>query len=448
MAITLVCVVAAVICAFLNQKEVALAFVAFVGGLWMHSGREAKTLAVLMLALSACQPAQPGFTAEIGARIGQAPPSAQSLTMSPLAGGISVGRVELKPDAAPSCTSGYACLYANSSDNLLYTVDGAGLTLKMHAAQSFRTSANCSGLSSPAQGDVCYDTGLGVFRFRDGSGWTTAATNGSLYVTLAGIQTISGAKTFTAATVFNGAVTLGDAAADVVTNKGTLRIDNTANTFYVSLTHAASANRAVTLPDAAGQIVLDSAPQTLTNKIIGVSQLSGQVAIANGGTGAATTSQNYVFAGPSSGGGAPSFRLLTSSDISGAVLGSSISFVADSSTLFVANDYWSYAGTASSGTTTLSPWVAPCDGTLQRLRVQANSNSAGATAVTVHRSAGGATISYSGTSITCTASTAKFCSDVTHTYSATAGDLFLLRVTGANWTGDGMTASLQFACTG
>lgn len=278
--ITVLCVAAAVICALTGHESVAVALITFLGGLWMHSGREAKTLVVLLLALSACQPAQSGFTAEIGARIGQVQSAPQNLTMSPLAGGISVGRVELKPDSAPTCTSGYACLYANSSDNLLYTVDAGGTALKMHAAQSFRTSANCSALSSPTQGDVCYDTGLGVFRFRDGSGWTTAATNGSLYVTLAGVQTITGAKTFSAATVFNGAVTLGDAAADIVTNKGTLRIDNTANTFYVSLTHAASANRAITLPDAAGQLLLNSRTINTTAPITGGGDLSADRTIA------------------------------------------------------------------------------------------------------------------------------------------------------------------------
>lgn len=43
--------------------------------------------------------------------------------------------------------------------------------------------------------------------------------------------------------------------------------------------------------------------------------VTGVLPIANGGTGAATTSQNYVFAGPTSGSGAPSFRLLTSGDV-------------------------------------------------------------------------------------------------------------------------------------
>ena len=44
-------------------------------------------------------------------------------------------------------------------------------------------------------------------------------------------------------------------------------------------------------------------------------QASGTLAIANGGTGLTTTSQNFVFAGPTSGAGAPSFRILATGDI-------------------------------------------------------------------------------------------------------------------------------------
>lgn len=43
--------------------------------------------------------------------------------------------------------------------------------------------------------------------------------------------------------------------------------------------------------------------------------VTGTLPIANGGTGAATTSQNFAFIGPTSGSGAPSFRLLVSGDI-------------------------------------------------------------------------------------------------------------------------------------
>ncbi|MGA3160799.1 MAG: hypothetical protein ABSC77_06240 [Terracidiphilus sp.] len=47
----------------------------------------------------------------------------------------------------------------------------------------------------------------------------------------------------------------------------------------------------------------------------GVLGSEAQVTVAQGGTGAASTSQNYVFAGPTSGSGAPSFRALASGDI-------------------------------------------------------------------------------------------------------------------------------------
>jgi hypothetical protein len=46
-----------------------------------------------------------------------------------------------------------------------------------------------------------------------------------------------------------------------------------------------------------------------------MSNLSGTLPIANGGTGAATTSQNFAFVGPTSGSGAPLFRALVAGDI-------------------------------------------------------------------------------------------------------------------------------------
>jgi hypothetical protein len=45
-----------------------------------------------------------------------------------------------------------------------------------------------------------------------------------------------------------------------------------------------TAARSISFPDAGGNILLDTATQTVTNKIIGTSQLSGTVAVANGGT--------------------------------------------------------------------------------------------------------------------------------------------------------------------
>jgi hypothetical protein len=51
------------------------------------------------------------------------------------------------------------------------------------------------------------------------------------------------------------------------------------------------------------------------NDFDGTAALSGVISTTFGGTGASSTSQNFVFAGPTSGAGAPSFRQLTSSDV-------------------------------------------------------------------------------------------------------------------------------------
>ncbi len=91
--------------------------------------------------------------------------------------------------SAPTCTSGRACIYMSASDGQLYVIDGNAVTTKLHGAKSFRTSANCAGLSSPANGDVCFDTTLGYFRFYVG-GWITVALAYSAPLSLSG-QTLS-----------------------------------------------------------------------------------------------------------------------------------------------------------------------------------------------------------------------------------------------------------------
>lgn len=91
--------------------------------------------------------------------------------------------------SAPTCPSGKACIYMLASDNQLYVIDGSAVTTKLHGAKSFRTSANCAALSSPVNGDVCYDTALGYFRLYSG-GWKTVPTAVTSPLTLSG-QTIS-----------------------------------------------------------------------------------------------------------------------------------------------------------------------------------------------------------------------------------------------------------------
>jgi len=112
-----------------------------------------------------------------------------------------------------------------------------------------------------------------------------------------------------------------------------------------------------------------------------------------------------------------------------------------------ANGYWGPIGDTSATATLVSPFVAPCAGTIVGMRVQGNANATGNTTVTLHRSAGGATISYAATLITCTISSGdKSCTDSSNTFSATAGDLFLLRITASNWSPSGGSASIRVAC--
>jgi len=92
--------------------------------------------------------------------------------------------------------------------------------------------------------------------------------------------------------------------------------------------------------------------------------------------------------------------------------------------------------------------LAPCNGTISALYVQGNANATGLANITVYRSAGGATISYAATAITCAmAAATKVCSDLVHSYAVTAGDLLLIRITTSSWNPSGGSASLRLACS-
>ena len=66
----------------------------------------------------------------------------------------------------------------------------------------------------------------------------------------------------------------------------------TYGTNYFQITGAPTSTRTITIPDTTDTLVTLAATQTLTNKSIAASQLTGQVAVANGGTG--TTSPALV----------------------------------------------------------------------------------------------------------------------------------------------------------
>lgn len=112
-----------------------------------------------------------------------------------------------------------------------------------------------------------------------------------------------------------------------------------------------------------------------------------------------------------------------------------------------ANDYWGPGGDSSATATLVSPLLVPCTGTVIGMRAQGNADAIAATTLTIHKSAGGAVISYTALAITCTIGLGtKFCADTVNTAAVTAGDLLLVRATVSNWSPSGGSAAIRIAC--
>lgn len=163
---------------------------------------------------------------------------------------------------------------------------------------------------------------------KGGTGVNSTATfpASGVIVTEAGAQTLTN-KTLTApvmsSIVNTGTLTLpsstdtlvGRATTDTLTNK----------TLTAPVISSIVNTGTLTLPTSSDTLVGRATTDTLTNKTINGSSntitnvslttgVTGTLAVTNGGTGAASTSQNYVFAGPTSGAGAPDFRALVAAD--------------------------------------------------------------------------------------------------------------------------------------
>jgi len=165
-----------------NNEAVAMGLTA-IASLWVHSGRDKSRtsggLSVLvpmtcaLTLLSACE--FQGGTVRLGPAspvIIQPGPVERLRAEYRAQAGLLADSIEFTAAAAPTFTSGRGGIYLLNTDGLFHTVDVAGLDLKLHAAQSYRTSASCAGLSGPTNGDVCFDTSLGTFRGYSG-GWQT-----------------------------------------------------------------------------------------------------------------------------------------------------------------------------------------------------------------------------------------------------------------------------------
>lgn len=211
--LTVLALGSAVYALHLGRNDYALAALTFTSGLWMHSGRKEPGDPGLSVLIPACCMAALALGACDAGWAYHWPGEARGLEVSakhaPLYGPQSkllADSIEMLPAAAPTYTASRGGIHVLNTDGLFYTQDANGLLIKLHAAQSYRTSANCAGLAAPVNGDVCYDTALGLFRNYSG-GWTSAPLNDALLVHLAGVETITGVKTFNAAPVFAAGLT-------------------------------------------------------------------------------------------------------------------------------------------------------------------------------------------------------------------------------------------------
>jgi hypothetical protein len=131
------------------------------------------------------------------------------------------------------------------------------------------------------------------------SGGTISATG----ITSANLSPTAG---ITNGQLANSAITLGSTSMSL----------GSTNTTIAGLTSVTSTGFTGALTgNASTATALATARSIYGNDFNGTAALSGVISTTFGGTGASSTSQNFVFAGPTSGAGAPGFRLLTSADV-------------------------------------------------------------------------------------------------------------------------------------
>lgn len=297
--------------------------------------------------------------------------------------------------AAPICPAGLHCTYALTGDGERYDVDGAGVTLKAHAAKGFRPSSNCAALASPQNGDVCYDTTAGSFRYYS-AGWLTGSTNDALVVHKAGNETVTGAKTFTTSVALTGGAVLG-ADLEGGGNVGT------------GFAQGSAAGELLT----AGRQLLTSAPLTgggalTADRTLGLS-VSAPLQVAGGSLGVAAASLSYtpITAGATGALGAGT-TYLTAPGQSGSATEVRLAKPARAVT---ARNLYCEVSTAPGGADTV--------------------------AVTV-RAAG------SDTAVTCSiAAAATVCSDLSHTAALTAGQAVSIKAVTSGGAAADVTCSLE-----
>ena len=308
-----------------NREALASVLLALLA-LWRHSGREPKSepprgpagpgaaalpVFVLVLGLLGCQAegrwhiGVEGVESAEGPGVALTPGPPRTQLYSPFS--VGTDGLVLTPKVSFSCPSGRACVWAASGDGKVRTVTSGGDELVSGVASSLTTSANCAGASTPAAGDICFDTNLSLPQFYDGSSWSGISIDTAV-VHKAGSETITGAKTFTAAIAMSSNKITGLAAPTQNGDAATKLYVDTAASGAVTF---ARVNTAL----AAANADIDVNAQKLVN--LGAPSSSGDAATkAYVDVVPRTCGQNNVLAGPAAGGGTTvSCRALTAADI-------------------------------------------------------------------------------------------------------------------------------------
>lgn len=123
-----------------------------------------------------------------------------------------------------------------------------------------------------------------------------------------------------------------------------------------------------------------------------------------------------------------------------------VNFAVGNSTSISTNNYLGMLNDQSATSTSVSPLIVPCTGTLSGIRAQRTANSTSTAVMQFFKSAGGATVSYSGTGVSCSINTGtKECNAAT-TASVTIGDMLIVRVTGNAWSTGAGGISTKIFC--
>jgi hypothetical protein len=323
---------------------------------------------------------------------------------------LTANRLQLLPAIPGTCPVGKVCVVGTTS-TAPYRVafqDASGNLVTMGDAWRLRQCAGpCVGALN---GDMWFDSGTGIAYIKQ------AGSN--LPIGVGSSPVING--TITGTYALGGTPSLG-----VNLNAGGFRIINLGTPTLAT--------------DAANKTYVDSAISAApfvppTRTIATTSPLSGGGDLSANRTLTLTYGSDFSIPGGS---------LSLAQNVRASVIPWNLS----SALSLAANDYWGPGGDSSATATLVSPLLVPCTGTVIGMRAQGNADAIAATTLTIHKSAGGAVISYTALAITCTIGLGtKFCADTVNTAAVTAGDLLLVRATVSNWSPSGGSAAIRIAC--